>query len=97
MSESMFAQVDENNIVTNVAVVTKEFLEANPDRYTGRWIETSGTAIGFTYIEETKEFRQPQPFPSWTWVNEAWTPPVPYPIDIQNYRWSESALDWIEV
>lgn len=54
MFESIFAQVDENNIVTNVAVVTKEFLEANPDRYTGRWVETSGAAIGFTYIEETK-------------------------------------------
>jgi hypothetical protein len=40
MSAQYFAQIDDNNVVTHVAVVQQEFLEANPDRYTGRWVET---------------------------------------------------------
>ena len=33
-----FAQVTDG-IVTNIAVVQREFLEANPDRYQGEWID----------------------------------------------------------
>jgi hypothetical protein len=36
MERQYFAQIDDNNIVTKVAVVQQEFLEANPERYTGR-------------------------------------------------------------
>ena len=39
MIEQYFAQVT-NGIVTNVAVVTSEFMAANPERYPGEWIET---------------------------------------------------------
>lgn len=63
-----FAQLDENNVVTHVAVVTREFLEANPDRYRGRWVETFFDAegktyagVGFTYDEETQDFIAPEP------------------------------------
>jgi hypothetical protein len=51
-----FAQLDDNNIVINVAVVTRLFLEENPERYPGTWVETFVDApnktyagIGFTY------------------------------------------------
>jgi hypothetical protein len=61
-----FAQIDENNIVTNVAVVTKTFLEANSDRYTGTWVETFVEApgktyagIGYIYDPTTKDFTIP--------------------------------------
>lgn len=62
-----FAQIDENNIVTKVAVVQQEFLEANPERYTGRWVETffDGTdgktyaGVGYTYDEATQDFVAP--------------------------------------
>jgi hypothetical protein len=40
MSAQYFAQLDDNNIVINVHVVTAEFMAANPDRYTGVWVET---------------------------------------------------------
>jgi hypothetical protein len=40
MSRQFFAQLDENNIVTTVHCVTQQFLEANPERYTGTWVET---------------------------------------------------------
>lgn len=49
MAAQYFAQIDENNVVTHVAVVSREFLEANPDRYQGRWVETFVDVEGKTY------------------------------------------------
>jgi len=45
---SYFAQVT-NGVVTNVAVVTAEFMAANSDRYPGEWIETFIGVEGKTY------------------------------------------------
>jgi len=66
MSAQYFAQIDDNNVVTHVAVVQREFLEANPQRYEGRWVETFFDAegktyagIGFTYDEVTEDFVAP--------------------------------------
>jgi hypothetical protein len=63
MSAQYFAQIDENNVVTHVAVVQREFLEANPERYQGSWVETfidvenkTYANIGFTYNEATQDF-----------------------------------------
>ena len=49
MSAQYFAQIDENNVVTYVAVVQRDFLEANPERYTGTWVETFFDTAGKTY------------------------------------------------
>ena len=66
MNAQYFAQINEHNVVIWVAVVTREFLEANPQRYTGRWVETffdtagkTYAGIGFTYDEATKDFVAP--------------------------------------
>ena len=66
MSRPFFAQLDENNIVTDVHCVTQEFLEANPQRYTGIWVETffdtagkTYAGIGFTYDEVSQDFVAP--------------------------------------
>ena len=48
MSAQYFAQIADG-VVTRVAVVTREFLEANPDRYTGTWVETFFDTEGKTY------------------------------------------------
>lgn len=48
MSAQYFAQVT-NNIVTDVRVVTRKFLEANPERYEGEWVETFFDTAGKTY------------------------------------------------
>lgn len=48
MSAQYFAQVTDG-IVTNVAVVSAEFMAANPDRYEGEWIETFFDTEGKTY------------------------------------------------
>ena len=68
MSAQYFAQIDENNVVINVHCVTEEFLEANPERYTGIWVETffdtNGkmyAGIGYTYDYDTQDFTPPPP------------------------------------
>ena len=66
MSAQYFAQIDDNNVVTKVAVVQREFLEANPQRYTGTWVETffetagkTYAGVGFIYDEATQNFTPP--------------------------------------
>lgn len=66
MSAQYFAQLDDNNVVTHVAVVQKDFLDANPDRYPGTWVETffdtEGkvyAGIGFIYDDATQDFSPP--------------------------------------
>jgi len=61
-----FAQIDENKIVLQVAVVTRLFLEENPDRYPGTWVETfvdlenkTYAGVGYTYDAKTKNFTAP--------------------------------------
>ena len=44
-----FAQIDNNNVVINVAVVTHLFMAENPNRYTGTWIATFIGVEGKTY------------------------------------------------
>ena len=72
-----FAQIDENNIVINIAVVHRDFLEANPERYPGTWVETfldlpnkTYAGLGYTYDSKTKDFVAPPP------------PPIPDPIPL---------------
>ena len=48
MSATYFAQVTDC-VVTRVAVVRRDFLEANPERYQGEWIETFFDTAGKTY------------------------------------------------
>lgn len=61
-----FAQINDDNVVTRVAVVSREFLEANPERYAGKWIETfidvEGkvyAGIGYKYDEVADNFIAP--------------------------------------
>jgi len=103
MSAQYFAQIDENNVVTHVAVVQREFLEANPQRYTGRWVETFideihvYAGIGYEYLESEQDFRPQQPYPSWTWSKKTWNPPKPMPSTGGPYRWSEEDLEWVAI
>lgn len=54
--EQYFAQIDADNIVIFVAVVTQEFMQQNPERYPGTWVETffdvpnkTYAGVGFTW------------------------------------------------
>jgi hypothetical protein len=104
-----FAQVDENNVVTQVLVVPDEqehrgedFL-ANDLGLGGIWRQTSYNhrirkqyaGIGYTYDESADVFVAPQPFPSWTLdENHDWQPPKAKPEDGLMYFWNEESLDW---
>jgi len=74
MAHTYFAQIDGDNIVTTVHVVTTEYMAENPDRYTGIWVETfidlptkTYAGIGYTYDAALDEFvapPSPEPVPS---------------------------------
>lgn len=66
MSAQYFAKLDENNMVVHVAVVTSEFMYANPERYEGTWVETfigvegkTYAGVGYIYDAETNNFVEP--------------------------------------
>ena len=66
MVAQYFAQINENNVVINVHVVTAEFMAENPERYEGIWIETffdtagkTYAGIGYIYDEATQNFIAP--------------------------------------
>ena len=70
MEAQYFAQIDANNVVINVHVVSAEFMAANPERYTGIWVETfiddthTYAGLGYIYSYETQDFTQlPEPTP----------------------------------
>lgn len=68
MERQFFAQLDENNVVIDVHCVTQEFLQANPERYKGVWVETFFNApnkiyagLGYIYNYDTQDFVPPPP------------------------------------
>ena len=73
----------------------------------GTWVQTSYNnnfrknyaGIGFTYDKTRDAFIAPQPYPSWTLVEDTckWTAPVAYPDDGKNYRWNEDTTNWTEI
>jgi hypothetical protein len=61
-----YAQINEANIVIDVHVVTAQFMEDNPERYPGIWVETffdipgkTYAGIGYTYDPLTQDFIAP--------------------------------------
>jgi len=71
------------------------------------WVQTSYNGnirknyagVGYTYDSQRDAFIPPQPYPSWTLVEETcnWTAPVFYPADGKMYKWDEATTNWIEV
>jgi hypothetical protein len=104
MIQQYFARIDGNNMCIDVAVVSIDYMANNPNLYPGRWVETffdtpgkQYAGVGFEYLEDEQDFRSPQPFPSWTWLNKTWNPPTPMPDDGEIYRWSEEDLEWVAI
>jgi hypothetical protein len=68
MSNQYFAQLDNENIVLSVHVVTAEYMAENPELYSGVWVETfiddpnkTYAAVGYIYHYETQDFTPPPP------------------------------------
>jgi hypothetical protein len=114
-----FAQLNEQNMVTQIIVVANEELLLDSieseekgiafcqSLFGGTWKQTSYNGnirknyagIGYTYDSQRDAFIAPQPYPSWTLVEEEtcnWTAPVLYPADGKMYSWDEPTLSWVE-
>jgi len=103
---SHFAKIDSNNIVTEVIVAEKDFINSGLVGDEFLWVQTSynnnfrknHAAVGFTYDKDRDAFIPPQLWSSWT-LNETtcqWEPPVPYPTDDLMYEWDEDTTSWVE-
>jgi hypothetical protein len=105
-----FAELDQNNIVTQVLVTDNDYPNEGYDwlveTFGGTWVQTSYNAtirknfagIGYSYNETLDAFIPPKPFESWL-LNEDtcnWEAPKPYPTDEKLYNWDEDSQEWIE-
>ena len=54
--------------------------------------------IGHTYDSIRNAFIPPQPYASWTLVEDTcqWTAPTAYPDDGKEYSWNEATTTWVE-
>jgi hypothetical protein len=105
-----FAQIDSNNIVTQVIVIDnsvedngQEFIN-NDLGLDGTWIQTSFNrnfrgkfaAIGDTYDSSKDLFLEELPHPSWLHNEDGnAVPPIPNPNDGKGYIWDESVVNWV--
>ena len=71
----------------------------------GTWMQTSYNGnmrknyagIGYTYNSVRDAFIAPQPYPSWTLVEDTclWEAPVAMPTDDKMYTWDEPTTSWV--
>ena len=56
-------------------------------------------SVGDTYDATRDAFYKPQPYPSWTLVEDTcqWTAPTAMPDDGKVYEWNEATTNWVEV
>jgi hypothetical protein len=110
---SHFAKV-ENGIVTQVIVAEQDVIDSGifGDGWVQTSYNTHGgvhangntplrknyAGIGYTYDSQRDAFIPPQPFPSWTLVEDTclWAAPTPIPVDDKFYFWDETTLTWVE-
>jgi len=106
-----YAFLDENNIVTEVIAGNDETNTAYDwEVYYGAIrnqvckrtsynnnIRKNYAGIGYTYDEQRDAFIPPQPYPSWTLVENTclWASPIPMPTDGKSYEWDESTMSWV--
>jgi hypothetical protein len=80
----------EDGIVTQVNVVEDEFLQANPDRYTGTWIKTSYNTHGGVHTLGGEPLHKNYAGIGYTWDGTGFAAPQPYPswsLDLFSYQW----------
>ena len=102
---SHFAKLN-NNIVTEIIVAEKDFINSGAVGDEFLWVQTSYNGafrknyagVGFTYDLTLDAFIPPKPYPSWVLVEATclWTAPTAYPDDGNQYEWNEDTTSWIE-
>jgi hypothetical protein len=103
---SHFAKLGNNNIVENVIVAEKDFINSGLVGDEFLWVQTSYNgnfrgkyaSIGDTWDKVNEVFISPQPYPSWTLdIDFNWNAPTPCPEDGLMYSWDEASLTWVTV
>ena len=104
---SHFAKINSSNIVTEVIVSEKDFINSGIVGDEFLWVQTSYNGnfrknyagIGDTYDKTRDAFIPPKPYASWTLVEDTcqWTAPTAYPDDGKKYTWNEDTTAWVEV
>ena len=102
---SHFAKLN-NNTVTEVIVAEQDFINSGAVGDSFLWVQTSYNGsfrknyagVGMTYDKVRDAFIAPQPYPSWTLVEDTcqWEAPVAMPTDDKMYTWDEDATNWVE-
>ena len=104
---SLFAEVNNDNIVVRVVVVEDGCDSAWCSDFfgSGTWIQTSEdgsiranyAGVGYTYDSVNDVFFEPKPFPSWSFNTDtySWVPPVPHPDNGTPVSWDESSKSWV--
>ena len=102
---SHFAKIDSNNIVTEVIVAEKDFINSGVVGDEFLWVQTSYNenfrgkyaTTGDTWDKVNERFISPQPYASWTLdASDDWQPPVVKPDDGKYYVWDEETTSWKE-
>ena len=82
----------------------KHYAPNSNDEDGGVALRKNYAGIGYTYDSTRDAFYAPQPYSSWTLVEDTcqWTAPVTYPDDDKSYIWDEDAYQadnnngWVE-
>ena len=98
-----------NNIVTEVIVAEKNYINSGVVGDSFLWVQTSYNnnfrknfaGVGDTYDAARDAFIKPQPYPSWV-LDETtclWKAPTPRPApnDDYLYEWDEDNTQWVQV
>ena len=106
---SYFAQIDENNIVTQVIVADQTMIDSGKLGTPSDWIETfsgdeppiryNSAGIGYTYDRVNDAFIAPKHADHGSWTLDAnfqWQPPVAYPLNGESHKWDDDAGKWIQ-
>ena len=98
-----FAKIN-NNIVTEVIVAEKDFINSGKVGDEFLWVQTSYNGnfrknyagVGYTYDEDRDAFIPKKPYNSWVLNEETclWEAPVAYPDDGERYTWNETTTTW---
>jgi hypothetical protein len=101
---SHFAKINSSNIVTEVIVSEKDFINSGKVGDEFLWVQTSYNdnfknkfaSVGYTW--DGTNFKPPQPYASWVWntENKEWTSPVERPVT-QPITWVEATTSWEEI
>ena len=104
---SHFAKINSSNIVTEVIVAEKDFINSGLVGDEFLWVQTSYNGnfrknyagVGHTYDKTRDAFIAPKPYSSWTLVEDTcrWEAPVAYPDDDKVYEWNEDTTNWVEI